>query len=590
MGASLYPINTNPTQRRMRILDIDSRLSDLSQILEKTKQIRRAELEKIARKLSGWMIMITKEKAIYHTMNLFNYDPTRRCLIAEGWCPSNDIPLAQLSLREAAESTGSQIYPILTPLQTKREPPTFHRTNKFSAGFQNIVDAYGMARYGEVNPGIFTVITFPFLFAVMFGDLGHGILMTAFALWLVLSEKSMAQFNGGEIFSMTFKGRYILLLMGLFSIFTGLIYNDIFSYSLSIFPSGWIWPTDFPSGQPVEAKPVGVYPFGLDSAWHGADNYLIFTNSYKMKMSVILGVLQMSLGVILTVYNHVHFRQGYAIVAEFLPQLLFMECIFGYLCVCIIYKWLINWSGQSIGPPSLLNMLIYMFLSPGSVSPQDQLYPGQGTVQLVLIFVAALCIPWMLLAKPLILRHRNRQKERKHTSYEDSENAKPKHVEVSYNAYNESQDVKNKKNELGSVQVICEEIEEEEEWDFGDIIIYQMIHSIEFCLSCISNTASYLRLWALSLAHAQLSSVLWDMTLKIVLSLPFPVCIVAIWAGFAVWFVLTVSILMIMEGLSAFLHALRLHWVEFNNKFYEGSGYKYTPFSFKSVLSEEEYD
>uniref|UniRef100_A0A8P4GHP0 V-type proton ATPase subunit a n=1 Tax=Dicentrarchus labrax TaxID=13489 RepID=A0A8P4GHP0_DICLA len=523
-------------------------------VLNQTEDHRQRVLQAAAKTVRVWFIKVRKMKAIYHTLNLCNIDVTQKCLIAEVWCPVSDLDSIQFALRRGTEKSGSTVPSILNRMQTKQTPPTYNKTNKFTSGFQNIVDAYGIGSYREINPAPYTIITFPFLFAVMFGDLGHGTLMTCAALYLVLREsRLMAQKNDNEMFSMVFAGRYIILLMGIFSIYTGIIYNDCFSKSLNVFGSGWSvrpmfdarlggnWTFDTLEGNKVlQLDPTidgvfkGPYPIGIDPIWNIATNKLTFLNSFKMKMSIILGVIHMLFGVSLSLFNHLYFKKPLNIYLGFIPEIVFMASLFGYLAILIFYKWFSYDASTSKDAPSLLIAFINMFLFNYNDPSNKPLYRGQMAIQSLLVIIALACVPCMLIVKTLVLRRQHLWRK---------------------NLFN-----------------------------FGDVAVNQAIHTIEYCLGCISNTASYLRLWALSLAHAQLSEVLWSMVMHIGLSSRsfggfFLLAIV-----FYFFAVLTVAILLIMEGLSAFLHALRLHWVEFQNKFYSGQGFKFLPFTFESIL------
>ncbi|MBN3296539.1 V-type proton ATPase 116 kDa subunit a isoform X2 [Amia ocellicauda] len=585
--ASLYPCPETPQERKEMAAGVNTRIDDLQMVLNQTEDHRQRVLQAAAKTVRVWFIKVRKMKAIYHTLNQCNIDVTQKCLIAEVWCPVTDLDSIQFALRRGTERSGSTVPSILNRMQTKQTPPTYNKTNKFTSGFQNIVDAYGIGTYREINPAPYTIITFPFLFAVMFGDCGHGVLLTCCGVWLILKEsRILSQKTENEMFSMIFAGRYIILMMGIFSIYTGLIYNDCFSKSLNIFGSAWSvrpmftqgnWSNAVLEGNAVlQLDPAvpgvfsGPYPVGIDPIWNIATNKLTFLNSFKMKMSVVVGIIHMLFGVTLSLLNHMYFKKPLNIFLGFIPEIIFMATLFGYLVVMIFIKWGAYDASTSKVAPSLLIHFINMFLFSYGDSSNQMLYRGQMGVQCFLVIFALLCVPWMLLLKPLVLRHQYLRRRNLGTHNFGG-------IRVGNGPTEEDA-------EIIQHDQLSTHSEDETEFDFGDTMVHQAIHTIEYCLGCISNTASYLRLWALSLAHAQLSEVLWTMVMHTGLSVgSFGGCIILsfIFAAFAC---LTVAILLVMEGLSAFLHALRLHWVEFQNKFYTGQGFKFVPFSFESIL------
>lgn len=419
--ASLYPCPSAHEERENMLKGVRVRLEDLQMVLNQTFDHRQRVLVSVSKDLPRWRIMVKKMKAIYHTLNCFNMDVSKKCLIGECWVSTIDLPSVQKALSDGSAAVGSTIPSFLNVLETDEQPPTYNRTNKFTRGFQILIDAYGIASYREANPALYTIITFPFLFAVMFGDLGHGFILFAFAFWMVSSERKLAaKRSTNEIWNIFFGGRYIILLMGLFSMFTGFVYNDIFSRTMNIF--GTNWRINYNSStvlhnHELQLNPTtdlidNTYPIGLDPVWALASNKIIFLNSFKMKLSIIIGVAHMIFGVCMSVVNFNFFKRRYSIFLEFLPQVIFLVLLFAYMCFMMFAKWIWYSSKNTESAytpacaPSVLILFINMMLFK-SQKPlpncKEFMFDGQGNLQMIFVFIALACIPWMLFGKPIYL-------------------------------------------------------------------------------------------------------------------------------------------------------------------------------------------
>jgi V-type H+-transporting ATPase subunit a len=220
----------------------------------------------------------------------------------------------------------------------------------------------------------------------------------------------------------------------------------------------------------------------------------------------------------------------------------------------IYIKWGTDWSDDLSKAPSLISQLLMLFLNMGSTGPDEfktplfhrEDYHFQETFQYYALMISVICVPIMLIVKPTIEYFKLPSEEPINNHDDNPENRKPQ-VTIT------------------------------------DLAVNQIIETIEYVLGTVSHTASYLRLWALSLAHAQLAKVFFDITLLGFIQSG------SIFGMMGGWFLLahiTLGVLMGMDLLECSLHTLRLHWVEFQSKFYKADGYPFQPYSFKYINEE----
>eukprot|EP00397_Hematodinium_sp_SG-2012_P007825 GEMP01007875.1.p1 GENE.GEMP01007875.1~~GEMP01007875.1.p1 ORF type:complete len:776 (+),score=124.09 GEMP01007875.1:805-3132(+) len=580
-GVNVYPWVTSRDESALRIRSLAQQLGEKERALrgyDRFVDENHARLLEI--QLSGnsliedWRLFALKEKSIYSTLNYFEGESTVRCDV---WYPkAEEDEIRRLLLQHSAGDTLASAM-LVTDRMSRKDAPTYFKTNDLIAATQELIHTYGVPRYQEVTPVLFSIVTFPFIFGVMFGDVGHGLLLMIIGVYMITNAESFKYSQ-----PMAFKFRYMVFMMGFFATYAGFLYNDFFSLGLDLFGSRYLrapngqgmQPLFDPyNGQKVDDPNIskvysGPYPFGLDPAWHGATNELFFVNSLKMKLSVMLGVFHMVIGLVLRVVNAFNERNVLDFIGECIPMFVFMLCFFGYMNYMILYKWVTHIPDP--GAPSIINNLIAMAMfgplatvtdSKTGAEKEVQLFPGEKQYQTNLMIYAVLAVPVICLVKPSFIM------------WQESRNSRRRSYELI--GIDPDRDPQAK----GKPRV-----------DLGDLWIHQIIETIEYVLGSVSHTASYLRLWALSLAHQQLSLVFFQKTLGIALQASFPFNAISIFLSFGVWFAITVGVLMGMDCLECFLHTLRLHWVEFQSKFYRADGDEFKPYNHQRTLDPSSSD
>jgi V/A-type H+-transporting ATPase subunit I len=158
-----------------------------------------------------------------------------------GWTTAEALP----PLADRLAPLGAAAVELPRPAWA--EPPTLIARRPVARPFRPLVEAYGPSRYADLDPTLFAAFAFVLMFGMMFGDVGHGLLVAALALWL-------RRVRSGRL--LPFRRIWPLpFAAGLSAALFGLLYGEFFGPT-GVVPTLWLDPVDEPL--PLLAVAVGV--------------------------------------------------------------------------------------------------------------------------------------------------------------------------------------------------------------------------------------------------------------------------------------------------------------------------------------------
>ena len=331
-----------------------------SQIAELKKQIDQLEQRKehIAREwgqriLAAWETLDIERKRV-DIKSYIVY--TEQSIKMWGWIPEGK--------EEELESIlSANVGPALEvtfdkPDFAEVEAPTYISNPKFMKPTEDVVKAYGIPSRHDLDPTKIMAFSFPLIFGLVFSDVGQGFLIFLIGYAALRANKKGQDW--GAILGYIQNGAQGLMMMGLFAMLGGFLFGSFFGAETVIEP---LWPV-FAHSDPNRA-------------------------THMLKLSIEVGVIQISLGIILSLYNelkHKDMKKALGAIAFLWMYLGFINLIFG-----ISYSSIGDWFQMS-GSVSLWVPIIGIGYGTGTHNPFYPTIPIAPMLFTLLMFIVPLII------------------------------------------------------------------------------------------------------------------------------------------------------------------------------------------------------
>lgn len=265
--------------------DLPEKEKALIELAEKAKEMEYIEfIEKNKERLIEMKRKVEIGKKFEETKQFFG--KTRRTFIIEGWVPEEKSKEVIKAIEEAANGFAT----IEEIEEEHLEAPVFFKTPNFLEPFVKLLYAYGVPLPHEINPVMLMFITFPFVYGIMFADIGHASIMAIGGILLAIARRQMARkgVRMDGMLGMVISAGELLALCGAFGVFWGFIFGEIFGMHEFL---------------GIHLHPIEIAKIGRETLIGG------FTPSEDIMamfhFAIFVGVCQITLGLILNLANKI---------------------------------------------------------------------------------------------------------------------------------------------------------------------------------------------------------------------------------------------------------------------------------------------